>query len=102
MSMPLAQAQGYAEKVLEWLGPFCERIEVAGSIRRRRPEVNDVDIVVIPKVTEQRDLLGQVVATQNHCLEFIRGYVLAKNPTHQTLKPGFKPHFRRSARPVKS
>lgn len=27
----------------------CERLEVAGSIRRRRPEVGDIDIVLVPK-----------------------------------------------------
>ena len=27
---------------------YCERIEAAGSLRRRRPEVNDIDIVLIP------------------------------------------------------
>lgn len=30
----------------------CERYEVAGSIRRRKPDVGDVDIVAIPKVAE--------------------------------------------------
>ncbi|MDY6916916.1 MAG: hypothetical protein SVP26_03080 [Chloroflexota bacterium] len=31
------------------LAPVCERIAVAGSVRRRRPEVKDVEILVIPK-----------------------------------------------------
>ncbi|MDY6916856.1 MAG: hypothetical protein SVP26_02760 [Chloroflexota bacterium] len=31
------------------LAPVCERISVAGSVRRRRPEVKDVEILVIPK-----------------------------------------------------
>lgn len=47
--MKLSVAQKYAEKICETLSPFCERIAIAGSIRRRRPEVNDIDLVMIPK-----------------------------------------------------
>lgn len=43
----LATARFRAEKVREALAPFCERIEVAGSVRRARPFVNDLDFVVL-------------------------------------------------------
>jgi DNA polymerase (family 10) len=74
-SMPLERAERYARKLVEWLEPYCERIRVAGSIRRRRPVCNDVDIVCIPKSTERRDLLGEVIGRTNHCWEFLRAYV---------------------------
>lgn len=38
-----------AQRVLEVLAPFCERIEIAGSIRRKSPLVKDIEIVCIPK-----------------------------------------------------
>ena len=38
-----------AEKVKSLLAPHCERVEIAGSIRRRKPEVKDIEIVAIPK-----------------------------------------------------
>lgn len=38
-----------ADKIIAALRPLCERIEVAGSIRRRRPEVNDIDLVLLPR-----------------------------------------------------
>lgn len=38
-----------AEQVKEELAPHCERIEIAGSIRRKKPEVKDIEIVAIPK-----------------------------------------------------
>lgn len=38
-----------AERIKAELAPFCDRIEIAGSIRRARPEVNDIDLVVLPK-----------------------------------------------------
>jgi len=32
-----------------WLAPACERIEIAGSVRRRKPEVHDIELVAISK-----------------------------------------------------
>lgn len=47
--MRLEEAKLIAERVKEFLTPYCERIEIAGSVRRRKPEVNDIDIVLIEK-----------------------------------------------------
>ena len=38
-----------AENVLALLAPHCERIEIAGSIRRKKADVGDIEIVAIPK-----------------------------------------------------
>lgn len=46
--MKLVAAQMLASKVAQELEPFCERIAIAGSIRRERPSVNDIDLVLIP------------------------------------------------------
>src|ERR1051326_7864590 len=46
--LALAQADKLAAKIAAELAPFCQRIEIAGSIRRRRPLVNDIDLVVLP------------------------------------------------------
>src|SRR3990167_2909214 len=47
--MKRADAVLIAEDLVSELAPLCERIEVAGSIRRERENVNDIDIVLIPK-----------------------------------------------------
>ena len=47
--VPLHVAQAEADVLVEKLAPHCERIEVAGSIRRKRPMVGDIEIVCIPK-----------------------------------------------------
>lgn len=47
--MRLEEATTIAEKVKEILSPYCEKIEIAGSIRRRKPVVHDIDIVLIEK-----------------------------------------------------
>ncbi len=45
--MDLERAEILAEQVVIWLEPACERIAVAGSVRRRKPEVHDVELVLI-------------------------------------------------------
>jgi len=47
--MNIASAQAIAERVKAQLAPHCERIEIAGSVRRRKPEPKDIEIVAIPK-----------------------------------------------------
>lgn len=64
--MRLEIAQSYARHITEWLAPHCERLEIAGSIRRERPECGDVDLVCIPKLTQERDILGEIVHRRNH------------------------------------
>ena len=38
-----------ANRLVELLKPHCERIEIAGSLRRKRQEVGDIEIIAIPK-----------------------------------------------------
>jgi len=46
--MELERAQRIAGEVVKRLSPYCQKIEVAGSIRRKKPQVRDIDIVLIP------------------------------------------------------
>ena len=43
--MKLDEARAIAEEVVARLAPLCERVEVAGSIRRTEVEVGDIEIV---------------------------------------------------------
>lgn len=45
--MELERAKIIAEAVVKRLSPYCSKIEVAGSIRRQKSTVNDIDIVLI-------------------------------------------------------
>lgn len=49
---PLKEAQEIADRIVDLLNPHCHRIAIAGSIRRERPLVGDVEIVAIPKPYE--------------------------------------------------
>lgn len=44
--IPIAAAISAAERIAGRLAPLCRRIVIAGSIRRRRPMVNDIDLVI--------------------------------------------------------
>ena len=50
--MEYKQAYAIAESTAELLRPHCYRIEIAGSIRRGKKEVKDIEIVAIPKPYE--------------------------------------------------
>jgi DNA polymerase/3'-5' exonuclease PolX len=46
--MRLDQAVCNAEHVRQKLLPYCDRVQVGGSVRRRRPICRDIELVVIP------------------------------------------------------
>lgn len=49
---PLQEAEEIAKEILAILEPFCLKIQIAGSIRRRKPLVGDIEILYIPKSGE--------------------------------------------------
>jgi len=55
------EALQVAEALKARLAVFCERIEIAGSLRRRRPDVGDIELLVIPRSQGNLDLLGGAV-----------------------------------------
>lgn len=48
--LPLQTAEALAQKIKESLSPGCKRIEIAGSIRRKKAQVGDIEIVAIPEM----------------------------------------------------
>ena len=53
---PYTQARGVAELLVQAMSPFCERIEIAGSLRRKKALVSDIEICVIPKREARPDI----------------------------------------------
>lgn len=66
--LPLKDAAALALLMVERLKPYCERIEIAGSIRRRKPEIGDIELLAIPKY-EETDTFGKF--TENHTLDLL-------------------------------
>ena len=46
--MELERAEKIAREVIKQLSPYCSHIELCGSIRRKKPLVHDIDLVLIP------------------------------------------------------
>ena len=69
---PCSDLQGIALEIVELLKPYCERIEIAGSIRREKPMVKDIELVMIPKFEAgQADLFGEAVEQVNLLDQFL-------------------------------
>lgn len=59
--MPLADARKIAAELLDIFEPHCHRVAVAGSVRRCKPEVGDIEIVAIPKTIFTPNLFGEML-----------------------------------------
>jgi DNA polymerase/3'-5' exonuclease PolX len=59
--MKLAQAKQIAEEIRSRLEPSCERVVIAGSIRRQRPYVGDIELLCIPRCNGFVDQLDRNV-----------------------------------------
>jgi len=46
---PLSVGQEAAELAIEMIKPVCRQVAIAGSVRRKRPQVRDVDLVIWPE-----------------------------------------------------
>ena len=56
---PLAEAREVAEELITLLRPACEKIAVAGSVRRRKDQVGDIELLCISKVLSDLDFFGK-------------------------------------------
>ncbi len=57
--MKLAQAKQIAEELKSRLELSCERLVIAGSIRRQKPDVGDIELLCIPRHDGMIDLLDR-------------------------------------------
>jgi DNA polymerase/3'-5' exonuclease PolX len=74
--MEYNQALKIALKVKELLEPHSDRIEIAGSIRRRKPDVKDIEIVAIPKPYEPAGFFESGLASVVNQWEKVKGELI--------------------------
>ncbi len=60
-------AMKIAQETMKFLEPHCTRIEIAGSLRRMKPEVGDIELVAIPVFLA--DMFGE--RSSDHELNYI-------------------------------
>lgn len=75
--MLLEHAKAIAEELVKQLAPHCIRIHIAGSIRREKPDVKDIEIVAIPKPYEI-GLFESGIATVVNRWEKVKGELPCK------------------------
>jgi len=73
--LPYDHMLSLALPVVELLRPHCARIEIAGSLRRQKAEIGDIEIVASPK-SYVPDLLGE--PTETHSLDTFEWATLGK------------------------
>jgi len=62
-----SEVEPLAFKVLTTIEPMCQRVQIAGSIRRFRPLINDIDVVLEPRpVSVNLDSWLQIIKTIRH------------------------------------
>ena len=93
--MDIAEAYPIAEHLRTALEGACERIEIAGSIRRRRATVKDIELVAIPRWGERIPAPSEQLALGleppapepfNALQEAVEAY--ARDGHLQVIKPG--------------
>jgi len=59
--MELDKAKVIAEELISLLSPACNRIVIAGSIRRQKPDVGDIELLVIPRANYLDKMLDKLM-----------------------------------------
>ena len=57
--VPLDEALGAARGLAYLIKDACVRVEIAGSIRRQKPTIGDIDLVVEPFMANVFDMFGE-------------------------------------------
>ena len=60
---PRHEALAVADELVAALLPYVDRIVIAGSLRRRKPGVGDIEIMYIPTIEERKDDSGLFTLT---------------------------------------
>ncbi len=72
-----AEAQAVATALVGELAEACERVEIAGSVRRRKGEVHDLEVVAIPRRVPITDMWGEAVGSMDQMAELIDHLILS-------------------------
>lgn len=93
--MPLGLATDLANHLRNALKPSCEKIEIAGSIRREKQMVRDVELVALVRESTMKDLFGHSVDVGRTKLDD------ALDQLHEVAHLGWKPDDRKGGDKLK-
>lgn len=81
---PREKALSVANELLATLAPFCERIAIAGSLRRGKAEVGDIELLYIPRIeSRQADFFSSAPANlaAEKIGQLLSSQILTKRPS---------------------
>lgn len=86
---PRALAIGVAREIVAALQPACMRdhLIVAGSLRRRKEEVGDVEIVYVPVIEQRKGPSGDMFAPEAYTAHNLADEALARLINAHVLEP---------------
>lgn len=90
--MNLKTAKPLAKMLLQTVQPYCTHAFIAGSIRREKAEVKDIELVVVPRWEEDidpTDLFAERVVPVNRLYQAVAGGIALSEvcPAVQWIKP---------------
>lgn len=98
-SFPLGGARQLARAIVADLEPVTQRVMIAGSIRRAKRRVKDIEIVAVPRIDPgQRDMFGEVVTEINRLDQLVADRVAGGRWGHRFDAAGRIAHGERYKR----
>jgi len=88
-----------AEALRAELAPYCERIEIAGSVRRGKPDPKDVELLAVPKI-DNRTAAEPTLFDMPHNLldEYTDAQIHAERWQHRLDRNGHRSYGKRFKR----
>ena len=77
----LHEARFISSRLVEWMRPHCDKLMIAGSVRRQSPTIGDIEILALPTWRKETDLFGDPVKSDN---------LLYRWATTEAMAMGFK------------
>jgi len=77
-----------AQQAVEWLKDSCERIEIAGGVRREKPEPHDVEIVATPRFASLSRPQMTLLDSRGPNSTIVERVNLLDSRIHQLVKEG--------------
>lgn len=73
--IPLDEATVIAHEFIGLIDPYCERVLIAGSIRRQSPTVGDIEVIAVPRVetVSTVDMFDTVIGTEE--VDYLDGFL---------------------------
>ena len=59
--MEYRKAHAIALNLEAQIRPYCLRTAIVGSVRRKKPDVKDIEILAIPRTVDEKDMFGTTV-----------------------------------------